>query len=214
MTTLDEILSRSSSLHTHLCPRQVLGARMGLYAAHVFSLDLPRRDKRLLVIAETDGCFADGVEAATGCTVGHRTLRIEDYGKVAATFTDVSAGMSLRVAPRLDVRERAFALAPGENRRYFAQLRAYQVMPYDELFSMESVELNTPADVILGRPGVRVNCDGCGEEIINGREVGSRDLVLCLACAGTAYYSASAHPHYGNSNNLHAFFEREVETNV
>ena len=210
MTTLDEILSRSSSRHTHLCPRQVLGARMGLYAAHVFSLDLPRRDKRLLVIAETDGCFADGVEAATGCTVGHRTLRIEDYGKVAATFTDVSAGMSLRVAPRLDVRERAFALAPGENLRYFAQLRAYQVMPYDELFSMESVELNTPADVILSRPCVRVHCDGCGEEVINGREVRRGDLVLCVPCVGSAYYSFRTAPGL-DENSLTSLFNPRFE---
>ena len=56
------------------------------------------------MILESDGCFADGLEAATGCTVGHRTLRVEDYGKIAATFVDVSTGQAIRIAPRLDVR--------------------------------------------------------------------------------------------------------------
>jgi formylmethanofuran dehydrogenase subunit E len=163
---------------------------MGRYAASILGLDLPRCDKHLLVIAETDGCFADGLEAATGCTVGHRTLRIEDYGKVAASFVDVSAAMSIRLSPRPDIRQRAFVHTPGESRRYFAQLHAYQHMPDDELFSVEEVDLNTPLEKILSRPGVRVDCDGCGEEIINEREVYRGGLVLCLSCAGSSYYSA------------------------
>ncbi len=68
----------------------------------------PRKDKRLLVIVESDGCFVDGVSVTTGCTVGHRTLRVEDYGKVAATFVDVSSERALRVA-----RVATCASAPG-----------------------------------------------------------------------------------------------------
>lgn len=134
-------------------------------------LDLPRTDKRLLIILETDGCFADGVEVATGCTVGHRTLRVEDYGKIAATFIDVKSGAAVRIAPRLDVRERAYAYAPTEPRHYFAQLQAYQIMPDGELLTIEPVTLTTPIAEIVSRPGVRVNCAHCGEEIINEREV-------------------------------------------
>lgn len=72
---LQPLLERSASRHSHLCPRQILGARIGLAGAAALVLEAPREDKRLLVILETDGCFADGVEAATGCAVGHRTLR-------------------------------------------------------------------------------------------------------------------------------------------
>ena len=86
MTPLTELLKESAALHRHLCPRQVLGVRMGLLAAEVMGLDLPQTDKRLLTIIETDGCAADGISVATGCWVGRRTLRVEDYGKVAATF--------------------------------------------------------------------------------------------------------------------------------
>jgi formylmethanofuran dehydrogenase subunit E len=75
---LFERLEESAARHSHLCPRQVLGVRIGLVGAAALGIDAPRLDKRLLVILETDGCFADGVEVTTGCSVGHRTLRVED----------------------------------------------------------------------------------------------------------------------------------------
>jgi formylmethanofuran dehydrogenase subunit E len=188
MPTLDGILKISASRHTHLCPRQVLGARIGLAGASALGLDLPRGDKRLLVILETDGCFADGIEVATACTVGHRTLRIEDYGKIAATFVDVETEQMLRIAPQPDLRQRAFAYADGESRHYFAQLRAYQSMSDDELLTIQPVTLITPIQEIISRAGVRVNCEQCGEEIINEREVILHGRVLCQPCAYGGYF--------------------------
>src|SRR5439155_26987565 len=89
---LDECLAATAALRHHLCPRQVIGARMGLLAGELLGLELPQADKRLLVIVETDGCAADGVAVACNCWVGRRTLRVEDYGKVAATFVDTHTG--------------------------------------------------------------------------------------------------------------------------
>jgi formylmethanofuran dehydrogenase subunit E len=189
MSALQTILQTASARHKHLCPRQVLGARIGLAGAAALGLELPRRDKHLLVILETDGCFADGVEVATGCTVGHRTLRVEDYGKVAATFINVKTKHAVRVAPQLDVRTRALAYAPDEARHYFAQLHAYQFMPETELLSIEPVVLATPIEIIVSRPGIRVNCEACGEEVINAREVQIGERILCRACAGGGYYT-------------------------
>ena len=190
MNDLKKILDFSSSRHTHLCPRQVLGARIGLAGASALGLDLPRRDKRLLIILETDGCFADGIEAATGCTVGHRTLRIEDYGKIAVTFVDVETEQALRIAPQPDVRHRAFAYADGESCHYFAQLRAYQSMPDDEWLTIQPVTLTTPIQEIVSRAGVPVNCEMCGEEIINEREVILHGRILCRACGWGSYYAS------------------------
>jgi len=189
MTDLHTILDASAARHTHFCPRQVLGARIGLAGADALGLELPRRDKRLLVILETDGCFADGVEAATACTVGHRTLRIEDYGKIAATFVDTHTEQTLRITPQPDVRQKALVFAPREPRRYFAQLQAYQIMPENELLNIRPVYLNTSIKDIVSRPGVRVNCENCCEEIINEREVILNGKVLCRACTIGGYYS-------------------------
>ncbi|MCS7040638.1 MAG: FmdE family protein, partial [Caldilineales bacterium] len=182
------LLEASSRRHSHLCPRQVLGARIGLAGAAALGLEVPRRDKRLLVIVETDGCFVSGIEVATGVAVHHRTLRVEDYGKVAATFVDVETGRAVRVSPRLDVREKARLYAPAEKRRYFAQLKAYQIMPDEELLALQEVTLNAPVASLVSRPGIRVNCALCGEEIINEREIRQNGLCLCRTCAGEGYY--------------------------
>lgn len=187
---LSQILEKSAENHNHLCPRQVLGVRMGLAGAKTLGLDTPRDDKRLLIILETDGCFADGIEAATGCRIGHRTLRVEDYGKIAATFVDVKTGQAVRISPALDVRRRAYAYVPEEKRHYFAQLAAYQVIPDSELLSIQEVYLTMPVDMLVSRAGVRVNCELCGEEIINEREVIRDNITLCRACADQGYYQS------------------------
>lgn len=186
---LSDLLEKSSRHHSHLCPRQILGVRLGLAGMKALGFDSPPPKKRLLVIVETDGCFADGVTAATDCTVGHRTLRVEDFGKTAATFVDTLTGRAVRLAPALDVRQKAYAYAPDEPRHYFAQMQAYKIMPDDEMFTLAEVTLKTPVETIVSRPGVRVNCDVCGEEIMNEREIKRDGLTLCRACAGGAYYS-------------------------
>ena len=187
---ISPLLEKSMQDHDHLCPRQILGVRIGLAGMKALGFDEPPTKKRLLVITETDGCFVDGLIAATDCTVGHRTLRVEDYGKVAATFVDVKTGRTVRVAPALDVRERAYAYAPDEPRHYFAQMQAYQVMPDEEMFAIQEVVLNASVQEIVSRPGVRVNCDVCGEEIMNEREVKQEGLTLCRACAHGGYYQS------------------------
>ncbi len=185
------LLERSAKQHRHLCPRQVLGVRIGLAGLTALGFHLPPSKRQMLVIAETDGCFVDGLCAATGCTVGHRTLRIVDYGKTAAAFVDVRSGRTVRVAPVPHLRDRAKAYARSEHRAYFAQLQAYQTMPDEEMLTFQDITLSTSVDRILSRPGYRVLCEACGEEIMNEREVRQEGLTLCLACAGQAYYCAS-----------------------
>lgn len=188
MTDLQSLLTASASLHSHLCPRQVLGVRLALAGGRALGLDLPRKDKRLLVIAEMDGCFTDGVMVAAGVSVGRRTLRVEDYGKVAATFVDTETGAAFRIAPQPDIRQKARLYAPEERKHYFAMLTGYERMPDEALLTVRPVELTTPLKDILSRPGLRACCDLCGEEIVNEREVHRHGQVLCRACAGPVYY--------------------------
>ena len=186
--TLPELLEISSATHSHLCPRQILGVRMGMHAGELLNLPLPQSDKRLLVITETDGCFADGLSAATNATGGHRTLRVEDYGKTAAVFIDTKTERTIRVAPLLNIRQQACEFVPEESRRYFAQMQAYQIMPAAEMFNVQDVTLNVSIQSIVSKPGMRVNCDVCGEEIMNEREVHQNGIILCHPSAYGAYY--------------------------
>jgi formylmethanofuran dehydrogenase subunit E len=192
---LEPLLAASAMQHRHLCPRQVLGIRLalcGLRALHLAGEDyLPRFDnrrRRLLTIVETDGCGADGVAVASDCWVGRRTLRVVDYGKVAATLVDTRSGVAVRVAPRPEARALAHTYALGARSRWHAYLEAYQIIPDEELLQIQPVQLcQSPAE-LLSRPSARAICQRCGEEIINERQVVHGGETLCRACAGESYY--------------------------
>lgn len=191
---LTPLLDASAERHRHLCPRQVLGIRMGLFGLRQLGLLdevsclFDNEKKRLLTIMETDGCGADGVAVATDCHVGRRTLRVVDYGKMAATFVDTKTEKAIRVVPSALSREMAPDFAPDARSRWHAYLEAYQVMPDELLLAWQPVQLTPSISEILSRPGVRAICANCGEEIINEREVVVNGRTLCRSCAGNAYY--------------------------
>ena len=170
----------------------MLGVRSGLLAGLLLDLPLPQSDKRLLAISETDGCFVDGVSAATGCYVGRRTLRIEDYGKTAVTFVDTLTEQAVRIAPRISAREQAWEYAPSARNKWEAQLIGYKYIPDELLFHWQWVQLTIPVKQIIGQAGGRVSCEICGEEIINQREVIREGTVLCKPCAGGVYFRSSS----------------------
>lgn len=183
------MLQETAARHNgHLCPRQVLGVRMGLLAAEIFGLELPQRDKRLFAFVETDGCLTDGIAIASGCWWGRRTMRLVDYGKTAVTFVDTVTGRAVRISPQPEARLRCLEYAPAETDSWRAQLLAYQLMPAQELLLVHEVQLVLSLADILSKPGVRVVCEQCGEDIINERYVRQGDRLLCRACAGGAYY--------------------------
>ncbi len=185
---LADYFAVSAEKHRHLCPRQILGVRMGLACAEPLGLEVPRSDKKMMVIVETDGCFISGVEAASGCSVNRRTMRVVDFGRIAATFINVKTEQAVRISPQLDIRERAFNYAPDERRRYFAMLHGYQAMPQNELLTIQPVKLTVNLKELISRPGVRTNCTMCGEEVINERELFVDGSTVCRACAGSSYY--------------------------
>ncbi len=188
---LSSLLEQSATLHHHLCPRQVLGVRMGMLAGKLLALELPQTNKRLLTIVETDGCFTDGVSVVTNCWVGRRTMRVEDFGKVAATFVDTCTETAVRLFPAPHARQLAPTYAPEAKNRWEGYLLGYQRVPDDLLFGIQSVVLTQPIKEIVSRAGARVNCDVCGEEILNEREVVREGAVICQSCAGNGYYLLS-----------------------
>jgi formylmethanofuran dehydrogenase subunit E len=153
---LEVALAHTTSLHHRLCPRQVLGVRMGLFAGQLLDLDLPRADKRLFIFIEMDGCLADGLSAATGCWFGRRTLRLVDFGKVAATFVDTETQRAVRISPRAEARDLAISYASAAPSRWHAQRDGYKVMPSQKLLKASLVELTAPLAAIISQPGARV----------------------------------------------------------
>lgn len=189
MKDLPTLLAQSAAQHHCLCPRQVLGVRMGLLAGELLKLELPCPDKRLLTFVETDGCGADGISTATGCSIGRRTMRVLDFGKMAATFVDVETREAVRIVPHPDSRTQAKQYMPEAVDRWQAQLHAYQVMPPEELFTVQPVILTVSLEKIISQHGLRVNCSICGEEIMNAREEMVGGQPVCRGCAGQTYYT-------------------------
>lgn len=193
---LQPLLAESAARHNHLCPRQVLGVRLGLCGLRLLGLVggdyLPRFEnasKRLLTIVETDGCGADGVAVATRCFVGRRTLRVLDFGKMAATLVDTWGELSpVRLWPHPEARLLAQDVAEEAQSRWHAYLAAYQHIPDDQLLRAERVTLTQSVAEIISRPEARVLCANCGEEVRNEREVVKNGRLLCRPCAGESYY--------------------------
>jgi formylmethanofuran dehydrogenase subunit E len=191
METLDELLERAEQSHGHMCAGQVLGVRMALLGCRMIGIDEPRGAdmKKILAFVEIDRCAADAINTVTGCRLGKRTLKFHDYGKLAATFLNVRTGEAIRVVALDSSREAADKTFPEIENKYERQLRAYKVMADDQLFKIERVKIEVPAQDKPGRPVSRIKCDACGEGVNDHREVIRDGRTLCRACADGAYYS-------------------------
>jgi formylmethanofuran dehydrogenase subunit E len=191
LATLDELLEECGRLHGHICPGQLLGVRMALLGCERIGVRDPRGAdrKRLLVWVEIDRCMTDAVSAVTGVRLGRRSLKFQDYGKVAATFYNTYTGEAVRVLALDEARELADERFPWIESKKERQMRAYREASTEELFKVTPVRVSLSEWDAPGHTRKRVRCESCHEGINDGREVlaeGGR--VLCRPCALGAYY--------------------------
>ena len=136
--------------------------------------------KSLIVYVEMDRCATDAVQSVTGCSLGNRTMKFMDYGKMAATYVNLKTGKAIRIVAREDSRDKAKGLFPEIENKYAAQLEAYKVMSDEELFDVMEVTVKLRPEDMPGRPMRRVQCDSCGEHVQDMREVYRDGKVLCV----------------------------------
>ena len=186
----ERILGESVKIHGHLCPGQVLGVRMALFGLDAIGISDPKgKDrKKLYLFVEIDRCATDALQSVTGCSLGHRTMKFMDYGKMAATFVNLETDKALRVVAREESKKIAQHYFPEIKDKYLCQLEAYKILSDQELFESEEVRIDIPTQDRPGRPQWRVRCDDCGEYVQDKREVRQGPQVLCRACAGRGYY--------------------------
>jgi len=148
-------------------------------------IDEPRgKDrKRLVTFIEIDRCATDAIGVVTGCRLGKRALKFRDWGKMAATFIDLSSGHAVRIAAKESSKARAKELYPEIENKNQQQMRAYREMPDEELFAEEWVEVPLDAKEFPGYKGERIACDVCGEGINYDRFIRRDGKTLCMACA-------------------------------
>ncbi len=184
---LDDLVEEAVLFHGHLCPGQILGVRMTVAGCREVGVPQPRRaGKGLVVFVEIDRCATDAIQALTGVSLGKRTLKHLDYGKMAATFVHVATGVAVRVSARDAARTLAVSFVPDEPDARRAQLLAYRLMPEAALLRSEPVVVNPGW---LDRRRVRVFCQECGEGINYEREVRADGRPLCRPCSGERYYT-------------------------
>src|SRR5258708_11804337 len=127
MKHLDEYLSEAEVAHGHLCAGQVLGVRRAMLGLAKLGIEDPRgKDrKRLVTFVEIDRCATDAVGVVTGCRLGKRALKFRDWGKVAATFVDVSTGRAIRIAAKESSNALAREMYPQVESKNQQQMLAY-----------------------------------------------------------------------------------------
>ncbi len=186
----EELLEESVRIHGHLCPGQVLGVRMSMLGLERLGIYDPKgKDrKNLIVFVEMDRCATDAVQSVTGCSLGHRTMKFMDYGKMAITFVDLKTLRAVRIIAKEEAKERARSYFPEIEDKYQAQIEAYKIMSDEELFGVMDVVVELRPEDMPGRPVSRVRCDACGEYIQDRREVFIDGKVLCRPCAYGGYY--------------------------
>ncbi len=187
--SLHDLLKLSAARHDHLCPRQVLGVRIGLAGLHAIGLEAPiqhkaaaglHRDGRLF---RRRGRSRHRRHGRSPHAAGQGPRQERGHLRQHRHREKQSAWRPGWISARPPWRMR-----PGVQTKYYAQLKGYQLMPVRELFSIHEVDLEPALERVLSRPGLRAKCARCGEEIINERQVIVEGETLCQTCAGLGYY--------------------------
>ncbi len=191
MESFASLLEQSTKIHGHICAGQVIGVRMAMIGLREIGIDDPKgKDRKsLYVLVEIDRCATDAIQSVTGCSLGKRSLKWLDYGIMAATFVNLKTGKAVRITATEESRELAGNYAPEITDKYKQQLEAYRVMPENELFKIELVEITIPECDMPGRPQRRVQCRKCGDWVQDCREIEKDGMVLCKSCALGRYYA-------------------------
>jgi formylmethanofuran dehydrogenase subunit E len=178
----ETLVAEAGKLHGDICAGIEIGTRMTMCGLKKIGITDPKGAdrKKLIVFVEIDRCCTDAIMALTGCRPGKRSMKIRDYGKMAATFINLESGRAVRVA----MARRKESGNGGEPQR-----PDFATAPEEELFSVSDVEVPLRPEDLPGRPLRRVACDRCGESIMDGREISHQGGNLCKPCfEKTNYY--------------------------
>ncbi len=195
----DKLFESAFFIHGHVCGGMPLGYRAGLAALKGLGCDRELNMAKLVFVetgtGHAAGCFADGVQMATGCTFGKGLIQRTEYGKWAFSLVDKATKKAVRVSILPEVMEASFN-SP------FVQMRHKGVKPTDvpldiskalvenlltksdeDLFSVSEVFDYPLADA--PKPCFDlVNCSVCGEVIAENKARVKEGKPVCLPCSG------------------------------
>jgi len=188
---------KAVDFHGHVCPGLAMGYRASMEALK--QLELSRsRDEEIVALVETDACGVDAVQSIAGCTFGKGNLFFRDLGKQVFTFgvrerdkavrLAVKYGVMENLAPEgwKELREKVFGgEATDQEREQFQQLhqqltQSFLEAPLEEVMELSWVPLELPSKARIYQT---VQCDFCGEGVMEPRARLKEGCTACLDCA-------------------------------
>jgi formylmethanofuran dehydrogenase subunit E len=169
---------------------------MAMAGLRELGIENPRgsEGRDLVIFVEIDRCATDAIISVTGRTPGKRSIKMMDYGKMAATFVDTRpGGAAVRVSVRGDSTETIQQIAQTYMRQKDekqANIAALIAIPERDLLRIQKVDVTLSPHDLPGEPLDTVVCSKCGEIVKDVRHVVLEGKVLCRPCAqGRDYYT-------------------------
>ncbi len=159
--------------HGHDCPGLAMGYRMAKAGMNALNA-LRSEDEEVVAIVENNACGVDALQCVTGCTFGKGNFIFRDYGKHVYTLYSRKTGKGVRIVlhgtgiPK-DMKENRTELI-----RFILGAKEHDIL------STREVIIDTPEPA---RIHGSVNCDICGERVMETRIRNLNGKSVCIPCA-------------------------------
>jgi formylmethanofuran dehydrogenase subunit E len=204
---MERLLELAGMLHGHYCPGVALGVKAVEAAFGRLGITDNTGMEEIMAVIEGNSCVADGIQFASGCTLGNNALVYKDLGRTAATFYRRGGERAVRVSVRKfeasggteeekkegdalfeKAVKRREKLSDAESARmkelWIKRSFETAAMPVEELFTISDV----PVPRLPFAPIVDSQvCSICGESVMESRAVFRNGQAVCIACAGEEY---------------------------
>lgn len=200
----ESLVRRAEEFHGHVCPFLILGLRASEIAMQRLGVEKASAketiSEELLAIVECNNCFADGVQVATGCTLGNNSLIYLDVGKNAVTLVRRGEWRGIRVYIDSErVREKYFSSEARELfekvivrregsrediemlRKLWSEIGLSMASVPEEMFKVEEVRVS---EIERSPIFESVRCELCGELVMKTRTRTVNGKNVCLSCFG------------------------------
>ncbi|KPV43863.1 FmdE family protein [Alicyclobacillus ferrooxydans] len=196
----EEELKAAQYFHGHKCPAVPQGLRAAHLAMDILGVNRARSGGELKAIVELgehhfSGCFADGIQFATGCTFGKGNIVKNPLGKFAVTLVDPRTRRAVRVAVKYDRMMMCLDMPFFEQRK--KGIPPYEIDPKDvdpliqdvishdwhDMFDVTTFE-NYPVQK-ASESFDAVQCVDCKEMVVSNYAVALNGEFLCKTCFST-----------------------------
>jgi formylmethanofuran dehydrogenase subunit E len=177
-------LDSAVKYHGHICLGQVFGV---LISELGLKLIKTRDPHDMIVISENDRCIADALQIITGTRLGRRSFKLKDCGKMAATFCNLKTGRAFRVWVKGNAfaNKDYFAMSENEKKKFLDSALRSEM---SDVLEYMHVKVRFSPHELPGKPKIRVNCEKCGERVMDGKHSVVKGKNLCRSCAEGPYY--------------------------